>query len=300
MLLIQKLEYYDNLTPNEQTVAHYLLDNQHRIQDISITEIAKETYTSLSTTVRLAQKCGCQGWKELKKALSEEISYLNKETTHVDANYPFQHGDSIFKIAKNMSSLLTESILDTYQLLDHDYFQKAILLLNSCQTINVYGITHPISVAYDFKLKMRTIGKTVNIVEDEDSYYYQSFYTTKDMCSLFISYSGETLELLDAMKRIKKKGCPLIALTSIGDNTFSKLADTWLPISTKEKLSNKIATFSSNISIHYLLDLIFACVFEHDYQRNIGIKKGISKELDHERFSNVSLLKDEDRKVTET
>ena len=89
MLLIQKLEYYDNLTPNEQTVAHYLLDNQHRIQDISITEIAKETYTSLSTTVRLAQKCGCQGWKELKKALSEEISYLNKETTHVDANYPY-------------------------------------------------------------------------------------------------------------------------------------------------------------------------------------------------------------------
>ena len=95
----------------------------------------------------------------------EEISYLNKETTHVDANYPFRQGDSIFKIAKNMSSLLTESILDTYQLLDHDRFQKVILLLNSCQTINVYGITHPISVAYDFKLKMRTIGKTVNIVE---------------------------------------------------------------------------------------------------------------------------------------
>ena len=144
MLLIQKLEYYDHLTPNEQTVAHYLLDNQHRIQDISISEIAKETYTSLSTTVRLSQKCGYQGWKELKKALIEEISYLNKETMHVDANYPFQQGDSIFKIAKNMSSLLTESILDTYQLLDHDHFQKAILLLNSCQIINVYGITHPI------------------------------------------------------------------------------------------------------------------------------------------------------------
>ena len=67
MLLVQKLEYYDHLTPNEQTVAHYLLDNQHRIQDISISEIAKETYTSLSTTVRLSQKCGYQGWKNLKK-----------------------------------------------------------------------------------------------------------------------------------------------------------------------------------------------------------------------------------------
>ena len=151
-------------------------------------------------------------------------------------------------------------------------------------------------MAYDFKLKMRTIGKTVNIVEDEDAYYYHSFFTSKDTCSLFISYSGETLELLDAMKRIKQKGCPLIALTSIGDNTFSKLADTWLPISTKEKLSNKISTFSSNISIHYLLDLIFACVFEHDYQKNIELRKDISHEMDQERFSNVSLLKDEDKK----
>lgn len=173
----------------------------------------------------------------------------------------FNPGDSIFKIAKNMSSLLTESILDTYQLLDHDRFQKAILLLNSCQTINVYGITHPISVAYDFKLKMRTIGKTVNIVEDEDAYYYHSFFTTKDTCSLFISYSGETLELLDAMKRIKQKGYPLIALTSIGDNTFSKLADTWLPISTKEKLSNKISTFSSNISIQLFIRFNFCLCF---------------------------------------
>lgn len=104
------------------------------------------------------------------------------------------------------------------------------------------------------------------------------------------------MELLDAMKRIKQKGYPLIALTSIGDNTFSKLADTWLPISTKEKLSNKISTFSSNISIHYLLDLIFACVFKHDYQRNIELRKDISHEMDQERFSNVSLLKDEDKK----
>ena len=293
MLLIQKLEYYDHLTANEQTVAHYLLDNQHRMQDVSISEISKNTYTSLSTTVRLSKKCGYQGWKELKKALIEEMNYLNKQTTHVDANYPFKQGDSIFTIAKNLSSLLSESILDTYQLLEHDSFQKAILLLRSSQSINVYGITHPISVAYDFKLKMRTIGKTVNIIQDEDAYYYYSYYTNKDTCSLFVSYSGETLELLSPLKRIKEKGYPVVTLTSIGDNTFSKLADAWLPITTKEKLSNKIATFTSNIAIHYLLDLIFACIFEANYDEHIKTKKEISKQLDYERFSNVSLLNDE-------
>ena len=85
----------------------------------------------------------------------------------------------------------------------------------------------------------------------------------------------------------------MVTLTSIGDNTFSKLADAWLPITTKEKLSNKIATFSSNIAIHYLLDLIFACIFEANYDEHIKTKKEISKQLDYERFSNVSLLNDE-------
>ena len=40
----------------KKVVVHYLLENQHRIQEITISEISKTTFTSLSTTVRLAQK----------------------------------------------------------------------------------------------------------------------------------------------------------------------------------------------------------------------------------------------------
>lgn len=124
MLLIQKLEYFPDLTTNEKVVAYYLLENQHHIQEITIFEISKTTFTSLSTTVRLAQKCDYQGWKEMKKALLDEIQYLKKEPELVDANYPFKKGDTIYKIAKNMASLLSESIMDTYQLLKHINFKR--------------------------------------------------------------------------------------------------------------------------------------------------------------------------------
>ena len=40
----------------KKVVGHYLLENKHRIQEITISEIPKTTFTSLSTTVRLAQK----------------------------------------------------------------------------------------------------------------------------------------------------------------------------------------------------------------------------------------------------
>ena len=64
MLLIQKLEYFPDLTANEKVVAHYLLANQHRIQEITISEISKATFTSLSTTVRLAQNVGIKDGKK--------------------------------------------------------------------------------------------------------------------------------------------------------------------------------------------------------------------------------------------
>ena len=76
----------------KKVVAQYLLENQHRIQEITISEISKTTFTPLSTTVRLALKWGYQEWKEMKKALLDKIQYLKKEPESVDANYPFKKG----------------------------------------------------------------------------------------------------------------------------------------------------------------------------------------------------------------
>lgn len=50
------------------------------------------------------------------------------------------------------------------------------------------------------------------------------------------------------MKELKIKQAPIIAITSIGENTISKLDDCHLKISTK------------NESIHYILDLTYSCI----------------------------------------
>lgn len=47
---------------------------------------------------------------------------------------------------------------------------------------------------------------------------------------------------------------PIIAITNIGNNTTARLADCVLRICTREKLYSKIATFSTDSAIVYLLD----------------------------------------------
>ena len=76
MLIQQKLESLESLSPNEKEVAHYILKNKEDIEKLSINEISKKTFTSPSTVVRLAQKCGYHGFKELKEALHDETKYL--------------------------------------------------------------------------------------------------------------------------------------------------------------------------------------------------------------------------------
>lgn len=58
-------------------------------------------------------------------------------------------------------------------------------------------------MAYDFQLKMRTVGKQVILAKETDDFEYESYYVSKDTCSIFISYSGETIQLVDVFKRVK-------------------------------------------------------------------------------------------------
>ena len=65
------------------------------------------------------------------------------------------------------------------------------------------------------------------------------------------------IRVLDALKQ----KTPAIALTSFGDNTLAKFTNLALRISTREKLINNSGNFSSDLSVMYLLDCLFASIF---------------------------------------
>jgi DNA-binding MurR/RpiR family transcriptional regulator len=85
---------------------------------------------------------------------------------------------------------------------------------------------------------------------------------------------------------LKKKKVPVIALTSIGENTLTKLADCILRMTTRERLYSKIGSFTTNDSICFLLDVLYAGVFSKDYKYNLEYKTHISQYFDHRKSSN--------------
>ena len=80
MIVLDKLQNTENLSPNEITVANYLIQYEGDILQLSASDISKATYTSASTTIRLAKKLGYDGWLSLRSAIFTEKNFLISKT----------------------------------------------------------------------------------------------------------------------------------------------------------------------------------------------------------------------------
>ncbi|EOP45724.1 MULTISPECIES: MurR/RpiR family transcriptional regulator [Bacillus cereus group] len=283
MLLIEKMKE-DIFSSSESEIIVYLFKQRENIKDKTTKQISKETYTHPSTLIRIAKKLGYSGWVELKNSFLGEIEYLNSHFSSIDANYPFDDQDSIMTVANKMALLNQTTISDTLSLLNHDDLQRATNMLDEAAHIKVFSMYHNLLICHDFKSKMNRIGKHVSLCTVDP--HFEAVNSNTETCAIVISYSGESEDIVSLLPFLKRKKVPVIALTSIGENTLTKYADCILRITTREKLYSKIGSFSSNESICFLLDLLYACVFSEDYKNNLEYKIRISKYFDHRKSSN--------------
>lgn len=291
MLLQERLETHP-FTNSERQVIEYLLEKQRDIQYKTTAEIAEATFSSKSTLVRIAKKLNYSGWTALKTAYLNELDYLEKSISCIDANYPFTKRDSLMSIANKIARLEIESIEDTLSLITHDDLRKVVDIIAKSSSINLFAASNNLLVAQEFAQQMSRIGKTVQIHSLHDEIFFNAFLAKPDSCALVITYSGENQTLLRVGELLSEKEIPIITITSIGENTTSRQADVILRLCTREKLFSKISTYSTDTAINYLLNVIYSCIFAQDYDENIQLKISASKRIESNRSSDSNILRE--------
>ena len=291
-MLIHKIEK-THFSPSESIIIDYILKKGKDIKNMTIAQIANETYTSSPLFIRIAKKLGFDGWNEFKEAYLKELDYLylNQE---VDANIPFVVNDDIMNIAYNLCVLERETIQDTYSLISHDDLQKAVQIIRKASSIYVFAVSNNGLISQEFAHNMSRIQKKVTICHLQGELVYSAMNAEPHSCAIIVSYSGETPILSRVIQALKANGIPIIALTNIGENTVSKHADVVLRICTREKLYSKIATFSTDISFEYILDLLYSCIFALNYDQNVERKTKISSMIEKGRFSTIDIMKEDE------
>lgn len=291
MLLQERLETQP-FTTSEKQVVDYLLEQQRNIQNKTTAEIAAATFSSKSTLVRIVKKLNYSGWTALKADFLNELDYLEKSVSCIDANYPFTKRDSLMTIANKIARLEIESIEDTLSLITHDDLRKVVDMIARSSEINIFAASNNLLVAQEFSHQMSRIKKEVKIHSIQGEIFFNAYLAKQDSCGLIITYSGETGSLNQVAKLLVEQNIPVITITSMGENTTARYADAILRLCTREKLYSKISTYSTDAAINYLLNVIYSCVFALDYDANVALKIASSKKIENDRFSDSEILRE--------
>ncbi|ENK1244158.1 MurR/RpiR family transcriptional regulator [Clostridium botulinum] len=290
MLLTERL-LNTKFSYSEKIIVNYILKQKYNIKNKTIKEMSKDTFVNPSIFIRVSKKLGYTGWSELKELFLKEITYLDSNFKNIDVNIPFDKNDNYISISNKLGKLNQITIKDTLSLLHNDNLENAVEILNSASDIKLFANNESILISQDFALKMNRIKKYVSICTVDGEQVFEAFNCRENSCAIIISYSGETKRLLKTIPILKKYNIPILAITSLGNNTLANNADCVLHITTRERLYSKISNFTSNNSICFILDILYSCIFSKNYEENLTHKIKVSKLVDP-RTSKVEIIKE--------
>lgn len=252
----------------ERSIVDYFLQAGDALRDQSARSIAARLYTAPSTISRLCKRMGYEGYTDFRDAYLDELRYLSTTFENVDANQPFDKGDDVRTISAKMGALFRETVDDTLTLVESDALQRAVDLIAQAPVSYVFSEGTQVYLAEDFADKMARIGRRVTVLHKADVTYFLGGDAKDREVFVILSYSGETPNILRVARQIKAGGGSVIAITSYGRNSLSQLADVTLHVSTRENLVEKIGAYAMNVSTLLLLDTLYSCVFELNYDDN--------------------------------
>ncbi|WP_286079203.1 MurR/RpiR family transcriptional regulator [Faecalibaculum rodentium] len=265
-------------------IADYILEDRQRILEKSLQEVAQETFTSKASVVRFAKGLGYSGWKAFLKEYLKELNYQQRFEAEVDFSYPFTDRDTPAQISRNLRTLMVQTLDEMLENLDEAALTRFVNLMQRANRIVVFCVSPHTYSAQLFQRKMMTIQKPVQVVQAREMGLTARSMTPQDL-AIIISYSGMNVEAepMTVVNYLKSHQVPVAAITSAGTNDLRREIDTVLTLTTREALYNKIATFSTEHSLQYLLNLLFSCYFARQYEKNWVNKVESARELEKHR-----------------
>jgi len=274
-----------NSNNSRKIIGQFVLNNRKNIAALTVDEIAMETFTSKATVVRFAHALGFEGWREFINKYSDEILYEDNISQNIDVNYPFNPSDSTLNIIDQIQSLHIESVKDTVRFLDVKDLEKIVRLLKESNKIVIFASNPNNFIAKNFQRKMLSIGRHIEIAEDGEMGLMAGSLSKSD-CAIVISYSGSIKSSsVNHINLFSISKTPIVAITSNSDSYLSKRANYIINMTSHERIYTKIENFSTEISIIYILNLLFSLYFQIDYEKNKQYRLNSGRLLEKERIN---------------
>lgn len=254
-------ESLGSLTRKEKQVADYVLEFPGEAVEMSIEELAAASGTSTSCVVRFCKSIGYAGYKDFCRFLTADVN----EASHDKILYEdIRPGDSLESISRNVAMGNMKAIENSIQILDQKQLELAVNAISKAKRVDFYGVGISGLVALDAHNKFLRINKVTNANSDPHVQVLTATSLKKGDVAVFISYTGETQDVLTVLEIAKKTLATTVAITRFGKNPVSEKCDICLGASSTETLIRSGA-MSSRISQLTIVDILYTAVASKDY-----------------------------------
>ena len=268
MSVLIKLRDQRNLSEAENQVREYILRYPKRVLEYTVYDLARESFTSPATIVRLCKKLDIKGFSRLKVLLAEETKYFQNIKLNLLDTTTIEKDDSPGAIIDKITNISIKTIEETRVLVNEEELLRVARLMKDANIIDFYGIGASSLVAVDGQFKFMRIGKNVIVHQHYDRQYVQAVNSDASHLGIIISYSGETKEMLQIAGILQKNGTPVVAVTSSGENSLNRIADHNPFVTAKETVFRSGAMASRTAQL-YVIDLLYAIYCSLDYDEII-------------------------------
>lgn len=282
--IFTELQTEDKFSNNEQIIVDFILDHPLEVLEMNTKQLSQKCYVSTATIYRLCEKLNLSGFSELKVRISNSIhSYKRDEDFNFD--FPVKEFQTHYEIIGKIKEDYEKTLISTANLFSLDQLKFAVHAMKKAKYIDVYTSAGNVYFAQNFKFQMKEIGIEVNVPIEE---YQQRLYAAtsdKNHFAIIITFGGRGMLANTVAKVVKKRQTPILLISAFDYKLEDVNPDFHLYISPYENHYKKISSFSTRLSILYILDVLYTCYFELDYQNNLD------KKLEYYSFINPYINK---------
>ena len=211
------------LSPELQRAAEFSLQNANQLVVQSMRAFAAEAGVKPATLLRLAQRLGYNGWRELKSAFIDDLGLGND--TYVSKAEKL--------IAKGTQPALYEEVFLAHQANlaftqaeNQHAMQQAVTLLDEAKQVHICGFRASFPIAWSLFYVYRLFNRQVSLIDGLASNIevFTREINAED-CLLLTSFSPYSRESLDVLNAARQAGARIIAITDSPVSPLAQAAD---------------------------------------------------------------------------
>ncbi|GGF55869.1 RpiR family transcriptional regulator [Terasakiella brassicae] len=206
-------ESYQNMSPQVQLAARYVIDNAEDVALVSMRQLAKEANVHPTTMVRLGQFLGFEGFNDMRDLFQHRLRLSPEDYVGRARGLQRQAGHA-FELIEEIEETSKKNIHRTLHAIGADILDETADFLLSAKRIYVMGMRISFPVAFAFYYAYSMFRANAHLIDGKAGIAADTLRDIGPGDVLFaISNTPFSRETVQAAQYARKKGATIVAIS---------------------------------------------------------------------------------------